>query len=464
MGHLTAKPGMLLAMRVQSFSWALALSELIDNSFDAGATRVRIAFRKNRVLEVYDNGSGCDDLLAMLTIGEHNEHVTTKLGRYGVGLKDTALWLFGTIEIHSVRKGIKRICSVNWGHLTSQDTWDVPDPIEQSCNGEVGTKITFRNYEKNPPGFDKLIADLSFTFSPALEDGKQIEFEFPKRKLELAKKFRPPPLDSIVNEEFSVGGKAVRLHAGIVQEGHKNEREGFAYSHHHRVIMANALGSGGCSTARVCGQVWLDNSWTLNRNKDGIADDEQEELGNAVFERCKAMLEKADTQALTLASSAFCDELSSELRSLISNNQQKKAKEKRASRCNETGSVTPVDSGKKRLRAKSTQPGDVMAEVGNVDGLRVEWRVMEDRSDFGYADCIGKRVLLNQSNEYLRSLRDSKDTKTCLAICGMLWTNEVFERKLKQKYLPNIKAELVMSAWAELMSTLQPVQLKAVSA
>lgn len=66
---ITPHVDLLGALRQQNLQWKSLISELVDNSFDAGATRVEITYGPGKRLEIRDDGVGCKDISAMLTLG-----------------------------------------------------------------------------------------------------------------------------------------------------------------------------------------------------------------------------------------------------------------------------------------------------------------------------------------------------------------------------------------------------------
>ena len=121
----------LTALRRQNITWHDMLGELIDNSLDAGATRVGIRFH-GRNLVVTDNGSGCTDISKMLTLGSHQHLDTTKLGRYGVGLKDVSTNLWCRLRIRSTRAGLTMRGVFDVPAVARSMAWEIPElPILQ---------------------------------------------------------------------------------------------------------------------------------------------------------------------------------------------------------------------------------------------------------------------------------------------------------------------------------------------
>ena len=82
-----------------------AIADLVDNSIDAGASRVsiRLLTRNDRLtqVEVLDNGKGMDAAAAnaAMTIGHQREYVDGDLGHFGMGLKAAS---FGHSDVLTV--------------------------------------------------------------------------------------------------------------------------------------------------------------------------------------------------------------------------------------------------------------------------------------------------------------------------------------------------------------------------
>jgi len=81
---ITPDTELLMAQRRTNIGWKRALSELIDNSFDAGSNSVNIEYavrKSHKKLSVSDDGSGCSDVDAMLRMGHHKKQASTTFGR-----------------------------------------------------------------------------------------------------------------------------------------------------------------------------------------------------------------------------------------------------------------------------------------------------------------------------------------------------------------------------------------------
>lgn len=423
-------PEILESIHAQPMQWMTALGELCDNSFDAGAGRIAICFEPKKGLTVTDDGAGCDNIEKMLTLGDHYHQSTTKLGRWGVGLKEAACWLWGELQIETVFKGTRHKACIDWGKLSKQDHWIVPDPISSDAKDGQGTSLRFRNTVKSPPSDPKRICEeLGYIFAPALKSGRQIAVKYKKRKPILCTAWELPDFEETVQERFEINGKRVHLKAGIVAMGATNPRKGFSFIHAHRIICNSGLGSNGLSVSRICGIVELDTSWTLGKNKTEIVDTDQEELEGEIFKRCERLLLSAASQAEILRNSALEEEVSGALRTML---QEQSRREKREKGTGGTGAVSPKGSGRRRRKARQTQPGEGIDSRCNVGQMRMEWEA--GGSTIGRVDLPGNCVYLNESHARLSRHRLDGNTGAIVDHCMNLLAYEVFERGQRDRF------------------------------
>lgn len=87
-----------------------AVADLIDNSVDAGATRVvvRLLISKDHLVqvEVVDNGSGMssDEIDTAMTIGRGREYMPADVGHFGLGLKSASLGFCDVLTVWSTKR------------------------------------------------------------------------------------------------------------------------------------------------------------------------------------------------------------------------------------------------------------------------------------------------------------------------------------------------------------------------
>jgi hypothetical protein len=287
--------------------------------------------------------------------------------------------------------------------------------------------------------------------------GHQITLKFPRKTYTLAP-YSMPPLESVVEDVFTVDGRGVRLHAGIVKKEHENPRGGFTYCHHHRTILpATAGGSGGCSIRRVAARVMLDDKWQLSPHKDDISE-HKEELFAAVYDRCEEMLQKADTQAMSVASAAFTRQLNEHLQAAMA----KRKKAKRSAARNKKGTAKSTGTGTPHSTAAKKQPGETMLDNKHMGQLRIDWKVF-DEDTLGSVDREGPLIWLNEVNPYLAELRRTENRQAVLTAALGMYANDAVYRGAVQMMLPGIVEDAEDDAepltfveiWSRVMSSVE---------
>ncbi len=411
--------GTIMAMRNRTMPWSHILGELFDNAFDHGATRIDVTLN-GRELAVYDDGTGCDDFAKMLRMGMHSRGPQTKLGRYGVGLKDAAWWVGGPTTISTVSGGIERSGRVDWDRMS---TWMIPRPAEISTAAR-GTTICFNSISKDrriPDGvrLDELLAELGFIYSPAIKNGRQIVFRRGRHPAKVLTRHELPSLTDIIDTEISVEGRKARVHVGIVPDGVQNLRPGISYAHAFRVIFHSSLGCGSLSSARIAGWVMLGDGWSLARNKDDVSA-YKDELGDAVFAAIRPIVEKAAHSALNLRSSSIAASLTSMFRGLVGGAEEN-AKAKRNTAKNETGRVNPTGDGRPHKDAKNKQRGSRMRDL-RAGQFSIEFRDLVDGS-IAEVDLPGRKIWLADDHVDIKRAKDAGDTRYLLTVAAMMFVS-----------------------------------------
>lgn len=412
--------GTIASTRAKYYEWTHILGELIDNSFDAGATRVDITL-DGRTLTVEDDGVGCDDLEKMLTMGRHSRKSTTRLGRYGVGLKDAAWWVGGPTLIETCSAGTLRRLKLDWDRMTG---WSAPSPFVTDADGKRGTRIRFESMSKErrfPDGkqLDARLAELAFIYSPALKGGKQITFRRSNKPPVLLQRYELPKLAEHVDTEINVEGKTARVFVGIVADGVENLRPGIIYTHAFRVITHGALGCGGLGSSRIAGWVALGDGWTLARNKDDVTA-YKDELGEAVFAAIRSLVERASSQALTIKSQSLAEGLTSRFRGIVGGTEEN-AKAKRGPVKNKSGRVRPTGDGKQHKQARKTQAGSRFRDV-KAGHFRIDFGPCEDGA-IGRVDIDGRTIFLADNHSAIRQAKDENDERALLMVAVTLFSS-----------------------------------------
>lgn len=439
---LTPRPSQLRALAERSLNWRLALGELIDNAFDARANGIHFDFSAKKIV-VRDDGVGTPNLQAMLRLGDHAPGPGSKMGRYGVGLKDSVLWIGGdghVLQIESVHDGVKRRVHVDWRTIIGAKSWaDVvvagtERPAEPSAVS--GTTLTILNPARKLPygaDFGKLLEEIGYLYAAALKQGRQITIRIGNKKTaQRIECWQLPRLEpGHVDRHIEINGRRAHVSAGVVAPGETNHRPGLTYSHAYRVIKRNCTaGLNGFSPAHIAGSVEVDDGWTLTTNKDDLSRGEM--LYDAVYEVMKPILERAERRSSVLVSRAFDEQISKVLNEALFGKASEDGKpadsgdrkEKRGEG-DEKGTRPPKNTGKRR-GGKNLQPGEKLRARG-VASLKIDWNGKADRS---VGEVHLPTVLLNSNNPLLARMRAEQNADGIVS--NVMWLLADFDRREEQ--------------------------------
>jgi hypothetical protein len=408
----------------QNLCWWKVLAELVDNSFDAGASRVVISpntDRKSRAVVVEDDGRGAADVLSLVTLGRHVEHNTTSLGIHGVGAKDAWLWCGGVIDINSVHAGKRSSLHVDYRDVQSRG-WKCDDPTITPTTDQSGMRISLTLSERrNLPPSDTY-GKIAFIFTPALSRGLQI-ISRKNGKSTALEPVRLPLLQDAVNAEFDIDGKTVAINIGILPDGVKMQNGPFWLQYGHRIVgetsLGASLGTTCYSTSRIGGVIVLGKGWKLTRNKDDLSDN-RDRLNDAIFCRIEHLLQKGQSLAESIESQLLRSELESALNESV---RPSTARKEKRSKGETHGTVLPIQSGQKRRKASQTQEGSgSVDESGNRTsrrGFAFDW-CSDDELKIGRFDSIGTRVYLNECHPFISQARAANNRPSMLACAYLL--------------------------------------------
>jgi hypothetical protein len=434
---LTPKAHVLHSFMNSRILWHSALAELIDNSYDHGsASSVEIILDGN-VVKIRDNGVGVTDVTSCFRYGDHRVASKEGISKYGVGAKDVWLAFCNTMKVITVCDGIKTIASADCEKMASEQSFEMEDPIQsQAPPDEIGTiiELHLRKGKKRPS--DDVVAKLSWMFTPAIRTGFQILFTKVTGKVISRRPLKPvdlPLMTDIVQAEFEVHGKGVRIEIGIIADGQEMKNGPFWLIREHRIVECTSLGiKNGYGAKKIAGAIYLKDGWSLSRHKDSLME-LGDELGDAIFERIEGVLKKADDIADVFESKALrsdvCDMLNSAIGNAESMNKDRK-KQQRRDKGSLVGSVAPKNTGRKQRR--TTKPKDLEGDYIDDSGsgskqskssrnrIQFDWQEM-DNEGVGYVDPLGKFVWLNSSNKYVNGLiGENRKPELCMLIASML--------------------------------------------
>jgi hypothetical protein len=239
---ITPKTDIIAAWRnTTGMKLSYAMKELIDNSFDAGATAIVITLdNANQPIKitVTDNGAGCGDKEAFFTAGAHLAGLNERqLGRYGVGLVFSSIWLGQELEVRSRTKSTNIHGAANWEEIRLGDDWTADDVAIGNGNQvepprpTIGTDVIISEvFQHRIKGWNTLKAILSYTFRPALISKRAIIIN--------GVSLDPSPLPGlldVLNLEGEYLGRRWTMRAGRLAETAKNNW-GFDVAYGHRLI------------------------------------------------------------------------------------------------------------------------------------------------------------------------------------------------------------------------------------
>jgi hypothetical protein len=430
MANFMPKTHIFKALVNQGLPWWKMLAELIDNSFDHGADRVEIReMSKPRSLVIDDNGWGIQDLVSALSIGSSKPTGQSRMGRYGIGLKDAWLGTGDKIDVIATHNGATRQLILDVSDF--DENWIGPDPIELPFNGRKGTRIQLHLRKSKQMPQAEVYEKLSWVFSPGLLDGKQIVRILSSSKREPLRPRGIPELCEAVQDSFEVDGKPVSINIGIIKPGTKLFDGPFCFAHLHRIIECGSLGSKGMSCQNMAGMVILGDKWELSRNKDAITNNE-DELEEEIHKRIKHLLFKAESLSQDIASIELREELETLLNAAVGECKRESRQSKRES----SGTIIPQDSGQRRTKAKEIHeqlPGSVITETGKrARGFKIDWQPRHDDL-IGTFDHRNNTVTMNTSHEYVRAAKEDKNTMALIPMAVSVLSDWMCNNKDQQR-------------------------------
>jgi len=433
---ITPKPSLLHAVRNQGLSWNTCLCELIDNAFDADASEVELVFGPDTV-EIHDNGQGCADLVKMLTLGDRQDHGSTLLGRYGIGLKDAAISLGDTIVIISRQEGTERKLSCNWKQLERRARWEIAGPNITPTTTANGTSISIQGNLKKRKSLPDIIEKLGLTYLPALQAGKHIRWRFMREPgLKLVTPFAFPRLEHQRTETLVVDGKTATVTMGLLvpdQAGVQPDKcLGLMLIYGYRVIAMNErFGLGHAPTPRLFGTITFSRDWELTKNKSGLVE-AQEALAVQIERRFADVIALAVQQGVKLPFYKAQRELNQILDSLYQFFDRRKAK--RAAPRNHTGTVKPRGTGSPHRQAERVQPGTRFPVAVPGHGLQIGF--MSLKNDKLY-QLSGNVIYFNEDSPTIQALRHNDLAIKMCAISPVAF-QLVSLRNIPQMTLPGL--------------------------
>lgn len=415
--------GIINVFRAQDLSWKRMMSEWIDNSFGAGAKRITIR-KTGSLLEIVDDGFGCDDLRAMQSLARSVKNTGNKASRYGIGglMSQINASQAGMTEVSSTTREKKSHIVCDWRACLERDTLFANSFLEISApsrKSKTGTTITIHNC-KRIRDVDKLVRELGYRFSGMLNAGHSITLEIEEEPTKV-KPFTHPPFSKEVAFEFKLDGCIVKGFCGLVERGTTNLFPGWSVHWGYRFLDRFHEPADGTPTNRIYGEIYLPQEWkNLSVTKDSFCE-EPDDLWEVITEHCREIIDIAaeESQKVELAGASQAAE------AIISGALigKRMVKGARPGDTGKQGTVKPTGTGGDHKRFKTSQPGDKAPEDSPLpdrtpDRVRIVFdETMEDVYSIATS---GKRVrtfvlTLNTGLVRIADFRD--DPKKLATVC-----------------------------------------------
>lgn len=147
---LPPNPARLIeGLRDTGYDFNTALADIVDNSVDAGATKIDIRINMDPdgdiLVTVADNGCGMDEktLLDGMTYGAHGRIDPKRLGKFGLGLKTASTAFCRKLSVITRSSSDNDLVRATWDldHVVSTSKWelllDFPTGYEEDLLNEV---------------------------------------------------------------------------------------------------------------------------------------------------------------------------------------------------------------------------------------------------------------------------------------------------------------------------------------
>lgn len=434
-----------------------ALGELIDNSLDQAATEVDV-FLDGESVVVSDNGNGCANLPSMLRLGSHSRTKDTRLGRYGVGLKNVAMGLGELLEIATRQNGIERRARVDWAALRDSGSWNNIQGEEEETTKPNGTEITISQLRTPVFQLASINNRLSFMFAPALWAGKRISLHTGRQPIRVDPWTIPTMAEPIEFEDVHTSGVGFRLRAGIVEN---NSEAPFILSYEHRIIGGTSEPLGRYSSMnRFLGFVELFGNWPLLKHKNGIqTSDVGRWLHETIHDVCEPLLEKIQQEG----NSVVLDEIAAELEVTLG---ELFGKAKRPNSGSKKGGIDEKGTHRTVKQAETVEPNNGIVFQRDSDNPRkrkkhgisfIYARFAEDDYRIGKVDVNEKRVeiQLNENHKLVNLCKQGNDRRLLKQIALVLFCeNEADSAGTRQMLFQFDKNQDKCSKFVEVYSKL----------
>ena len=339
------------------------LSEFIDNSLDAGATKVRIDWKTKKSISICDNGAGCDNPDKLMGESSKSDDGSTT-GRYGVGMKQAAIGLAGGQDggldsqfvIETGGGFTPWVMSFNWStQVTFQFPW------EHTSSTVKGTKIRISGDSVRRIGsLTNLVKSLSRRYWDALHGGAEITVNGRDVPAPSMPSFDPskPAVEgqSLVWDDGS--GRSVVVDAGVLYNQGEPMTGVIVLAGNRAIIESSPIGCGEYSSRGMFAIVRLKGRWRLHVNKVDLSEDHKNDLREALEPVLEPLLKTIVNQSRKIEDAEWSDRMLAALNPGQVTGKEIRKHYKPSDTPGDRSDPPPVPTGKKRVRVKVVKPGD----------------------------------------------------------------------------------------------------------
>ncbi|MGC6430338.1 MAG: ATP-binding protein [Jejuia sp.] len=234
---------LLESVRSIGYSVKEAISDLIDNSISANATKINVVFEMNESLEFHliDNGEGMsyEELVSAFRLGSTNPKTTRKendLGRFGMGMKTASLSQCRAVTVTSKQNGQVYSRTLDLDEVSVHKKWiigekeihpNITDFLEKIDSGTIVSWEKIDDSDISEEEFDHLLLEIrdyiSLCFHRFMERSKDsIEFALNGLNIEPVS---PIVTDSQIFSEISLDGVDSKMKAYTIPIRKENQSE-----------------------------------------------------------------------------------------------------------------------------------------------------------------------------------------------------------------------------------------------
>ena len=236
------------------------LAEWIDNALGADADKIVIRWRRREhLLEIEDDGHGCEDLEEMESLARSGRKPGDRAAMYGIGgvMSQICMSRGGVVEVTTTTPTRKGYIKVDWNAcLVADELFSEHGTTARPPKVKTGTTIKIHG-AKSPGDVAKLVAGLGYHYAGALKAGKSITLLIDDQRHRI-RPYHPPPFEAEVHWDFVLDNLPIKGYTAAVAASHANPHAGWSIDWGYRIAMKFPDPAGpGRSAHRIFGMVYL---------------------------------------------------------------------------------------------------------------------------------------------------------------------------------------------------------------